>query len=423
MDNKDFIDKLSACSGHTDEETIRIVTSLVDCMTLAWQEGKAVLLQGFGMFEVRKEMEYVSVNPLTHQRFLNPPCLRLCFIPIQALEGTRLPDGCLTELDLADRLTKESGLANSIVFVGSFFMLIKKAMTDEKYVKVKGIGTFKIIGTGAGEYDEDLLYRNSVCCGVSFVPDASLRDVINKPFSHFGAVSLKENVEFADLQEVPVAVTMESKDEIREGNLEKEEPVAAENCRAAIIDPQFSAKSAVSDKGRDDYREKGIFPVVRMPWCMLACVLLVGVIVGAGGIWGLVSEYKNTPKTILQYKEMRSEPIGISDTLEPATFSPSSMEKTLPVQPVPVMEKKVETSVTDKKVLADTIRYAMSGTLKQHTLQGGESLTKLALKYYGNKKLWPYLVRYNQKTIKNPDNIPVGTIIQIPVLAPKAKEE
>ncbi|MCD7815551.1 MAG: LysM peptidoglycan-binding domain-containing protein [Bacteroides sp.] len=85
--------------------------------------------------------------------------------------------------------------------------------------------------------------------------------------------------------------------------------------------------------------------------------------------------------------------------------------------PAPVKDEKPQ--VVKRETLADTMEYTITGTMDTYTLQNGESLVKVALKYYGNKKLWPYIVRYNRKVIKNPDNVPVGTVLQIPKLSPK----
>ena len=72
-----------------------------------------------------------------------------------------------------------------------------------------------------------------------------------------------------------------------------------------------------------------------------------------------------------------------------------------------------------RETLADTVEYQITGTQTSYTIRPGESLVRVALKFYGNKKLWPYLVKHNKSIIKNPDNVPVGTTIQIPQLTPK----
>lgn len=421
MDNKDFINKLSAYSGYTEEEIVHAVASLIDCMIQGLQEGKRIVLHNFGMFEVRKEMEYVSINPLTKQRFLVPPCLHLCYIPdgVSGKESVRIADA-LSEQNLIDWLVKEDRVVNAALFVESFFAFIKKALTDDKYVKVKGLGTFKMIDAGGAKSDSALLYENSVYGGISFLPDVSLRDIVNKPFAHFETIPLKENVVFADLPEISIMTPEYESNEV--SDKKTDESATTDNSQESTIQQPTSCKQVETEKHQQNAHLSPA-SIMRMPWCMIACVLLVGIIVGGGIIWGLMSSRQNTPKTVVQYWEQRTEPVYSNDTVNKVLVSEPSKSDEIPAatsSSVPV--KKVGNTIAVKKVLTDTIGYDMAGTQKLHTLRAGESLTKLALKYYGNKKLWPYLVRYNQKVIKNPDNIPVGTVIQIPVLIPKEEK-
>ena len=53
---------------------------------------------------------------------------------------------------------------------------------------------------------------------------------------------------------------------------------------------------------------------------------------------------------------------------------------------------------------------------KQHTIKEGETLTRVSLRFYGTKAMWPYIVKHNPKVIKNPNNVPYGTTIEIPEL-------
>lgn len=72
-----------------------------------------------------------------------------------------------------------------------------------------------------------------------------------------------------------------------------------------------------------------------------------------------------------------------------------------------------------KETLADTVEYDITGTKTNYTLQEGESLVKLAVKFYGTKKLWPYIVKHNKNIIKDADRVPIGTTLRIPELTPK----
>jgi nucleoid-associated protein YgaU len=59
------------------------------------------------------------------------------------------------------------------------------------------------------------------------------------------------------------------------------------------------------------------------------------------------------------------------------------------------------------------------GTKATHILQPGETLTRVSLKFYGTKDLYPYIVSYNRNVILDPNNVPVGTTLRIPELVKK----
>jgi|GEM_PF-2847494 len=64
--------------------------------------------------------------------------------------------------------------------------------------------------------------------------------------------------------------------------------------------------------------------------------------------------------------------------------------------------------------IADTVNYKMTGVLTEHVLQNGQTLAQLSMKYYGSRKLWPYIAAYNG--LKNPGATKVGQKLKIPVL-------
>lgn len=69
---------------------------------------------------------------------------------------------------------------------------------------------------------------------------------------------------------------------------------------------------------------------------------------------------------------------------------------------------------------ADTTDYVIEGTLVTHELKRGETIILLSLKYYGDKRLWPYIVKYNW--MKDFNNVAIGQMINIPVLKNKPVE-
>lgn len=67
--------------------------------------------------------------------------------------------------------------------------------------------------------------------------------------------------------------------------------------------------------------------------------------------------------------------------------------------------------------IADTVNYDIQGMLTTHTLKSGETLTSVALHYYGDKRLWPYIVKYND--LKNHNSLAIGQKLKIPYLKNK----
>ena len=83
MNNKEFIAELAERTGYSTKDTQKLVNSLVDAMGDTFQEDNAILVPNFGVFETKKKMERIMVNPATGQRMLVPPKLVLNFKPNQ----------------------------------------------------------------------------------------------------------------------------------------------------------------------------------------------------------------------------------------------------------------------------------------------------------------------------------------------------
>ena len=95
-------------------------------------------------------------------------------------------------------------------FVNEMFSIIMEKLGQGEPVKVKGLGTFKIIGVEARESVSVRTGERVVIDGhskLSFTPDSTMKELVNKPFSQFETVVLNEGVEFDDVQELePTAV-------------------------------------------------------------------------------------------------------------------------------------------------------------------------------------------------------------------------
>ncbi len=81
MNNKEFTMEISHRLGCSMKETSRLMSDLISIMSEQLQEGNVISLQGFGVFEVKKKGERITVNPTTKLRMLIPPKLVLTYRP------------------------------------------------------------------------------------------------------------------------------------------------------------------------------------------------------------------------------------------------------------------------------------------------------------------------------------------------------
>ena len=77
---------MASRTGFSAKDTQTLVNNIINAMGDAFQEDNAVLVPNFGVFETKKKMERIMVNPATGQRMLVPPKLVLNFKPNQTLK-------------------------------------------------------------------------------------------------------------------------------------------------------------------------------------------------------------------------------------------------------------------------------------------------------------------------------------------------
>lgn len=111
--------------------------------------------------------------------------------------------------DLADGLVLRRGLPkkDADVFVRSVFEIIGEYLQTDKIVKVKGLGTFKLVTVDSRESvdvntGERIVIKKYT--KINFTPDPVLRDAVNKPFAQFETVVLYEGTDIADMDRMDI---------------------------------------------------------------------------------------------------------------------------------------------------------------------------------------------------------------------------
>ena len=124
--------------------------------------------------------------------------------------------GKISIQDLAQVLVERKGLnkRDAAIFASAMFDIIQTNLEKDKVVKIKGLGTFKIIDVDDRESVNVNTGERVLIEGhnkITFTPDALMKELVNKPFSQFETVVLNDGVDFEDMN--PVAEpTVETND-------------------------------------------------------------------------------------------------------------------------------------------------------------------------------------------------------------------
>ena len=409
----------------------------------------------------------------------------------------------LTIQDLTDLLAAKHSMTkkDAEAFVKEFFLLIEQALESENTVKVKGLGTFKLIDVDSREsvnVNTGERFKIKGHTKVSFSPDANLRDTINKPFAHFETVVLNENTVLEDTpieeteeeesgEEVIPTVIPESiepqsqpKEEEKEEMslteiqpiveprsiepqsvvvepktvpVEKKEIITAEEIieqellranlkpESTIVRSQEGksemakgaevAQTAIQPTPQKNIPDSSVKEKSPVPY-LITIIILVLLLCGGVVLFIYYPDLfsSSSDKNALDMPPVTTQPVKpevqLSDTIEQDSVKDIKPEtpKTS-ITPTPVVPQKKEAvtpAKTENKVIRqqpstsvylDSASYKITGTKTKYTVKEGETLTRVSLRFYGTKAMWPYIVKHNPDVIKNPNNVPYGTTIKI----------
>ena len=344
---------------------------------------------------------------------------------------------------LADLLSQVGGMSKSASeqFVKNFFDIISQNVLSDGLVKVKGLGTFKLL---------DMEDRESVNVNtgerftieghqkISFTPDADLKERINKPFAAF------ETVEISEEQANEIA-KMDAEADAPKTDAPKAETTKKEATKKEAAKKEVARKDAPAVK---DVTQKKSTRIILKAALWLCCIVVI-LFVSGYVFWPLIGSkllelsdryitdgkeiemISDSTSTAQPYKAepVKAEPVKTEPVkaepikAEPAKATPAKAEpvKAEPVQAIKTLKVKLTASDEAKDLSEftrdDVVNYVIDGDLDLYTLQKGETLTQVALKYYGSKKLWPYIVKYNN--ISDPGKLQPGARIRVPVLKSK----
>lgn len=124
----------------------------------------------------------------------------------------------LTLQDFADYIAQSEGVDKTTAeaFVRAFFDIIEEGLIDDKFVKIKGFGTFKLVAVSEREsvnINTGERFQISGHTKVSFTPDSTMKELVNRPFAHFEAVDLNDDTDTKEFEVIDEEMEEEELDE------------------------------------------------------------------------------------------------------------------------------------------------------------------------------------------------------------------
>lgn len=380
-------------------------------------------------------------------------------------------DAKLNIPDISLLLAKQCNIsaAKAEAFSKLFFDIIIEGLDKDGLVKINGLGTFKIIDVASrgsvnintGEKIEIKGHRK-----ITFIPAETLKDKVNEAFAMFEPVEVtddytddvcdtnepndsvadeNENVDeqtetakVADTQETavadepatqqhtvvdaetdsmdtvpPVNDSIDAVPPVNDSNEEEATFIAADTKDEADTEAKTNVVATPVDITKEqtpvrDVKKKKHTVVYSVSAVLIAAALFLFLF--------LLPKENNKRST---------ENVATVATKTVATTTKTVVEDTLKVQNETVDDTKPQEFILIDELkqiplsqitLNDTLMYKSQGDMATHTVGADETLTKIALKYYNDKKLWPYLVKHNN--LGNHNQLEIGMKIRIPILIP-----
>lgn len=162
-------------------------------------------------------------------------------------------------------LTSKMGLevAEAEAFITAMFKVVNEGLKEDKLVKIKGLGTFKLTKVSARESVDVNTGERIVIEGrekISFTPDNYMRDLVNSPFSQFETVVLSDGVDFSAIDEKYALNELEDDSSLLLSNEESLETIAEEpkNILSSIEEAK-EALAQLNEKEEEGTVEEPVF--------------------------------------------------------------------------------------------------------------------------------------------------------------------
>lgn len=343
--------------------------------------------------------------------------------------------------------TTKTSKKSSEDFLKELFSLIAETLVSGENVKIKKLGTFKVIdveprkSVNINSGEEMLIPGHKK---ITFTPDKEFAEAVNSPFSAFESVEISDEVtdEMLGMADNQIDASNEEMDEaiaVKNDNqmTESEETVIEELPQVEWCETTDEKTNSSSDghfeegitySEKDDAIDDSITETVvsekefnnepvqhrsqrtfahGFVWGVASLVMLIVAVVAV--LFFLFPETTNG--IIANFNREQAEVCAINREC----VAQVSVERNVEENQVSVVNNESNKINDSQTLVANT---QPSDQPVYDTISRTRFLTTMAKEHYGNFNLWPYIYEENKQILGHPDRIKPGTRVVIP---PKEK--
>ena len=379
------------------------------------------------------------------------------------MEDCRMSKVSITEL--ASKLMEKHGLkrTEAELFIRQFVGVINDGLKNDKSVKVKGLGTFKVQAVSARKSVDVNTGEAIVIEGrdkISFTAEAVMRDLVNAPFAQFETVIVNDGVDFSEIDAKNEADNTEAKEPtptVEPAPVAEPEPAVVEP--TPIVEPTPAVEDSDSDTDELEAKSKSYKNTIIVLASSLACVVILAVV-------GFVYMFSQIEKRDNRIAHLETQTATLADRMMKTHMSPAPTAnqpaandeadnilaaneqkieaaqkadkennlKTAEAKPEPKAEPKAATKPTaeakahaaksapsilsqsayDKDPRVRTGAYVITGIANTVTVKAGQTMSSLSKTYLG-----PGMECYLEAVNGGNRELKAGEKIKIPALKTK----
>ena len=324
--------------------------------------------------------------------------------------------------ELSAVLAEKHGIDRRVAqrFVTSIVAVVQSGLEADRMVKIKGLGTFKVIDVEARESvnvntGERLVIDSH--SKLSFLPDNTMKELVNRPFSQFETVVLKDGVEFNDVAEEdaesPVVEEEETPvvEEEETPVVEEEEAPVETIHKIADIPEEADVETETEEeplppdwKLADEDEEEQEPSKKKFGWGHLAIAALATLLVGGGvgyfvghGLGNSSIAPAENQAQVAQTVQQDNQPTTIEE--HPIANGEQPEEPEAEPQVEPQVAEDEATPIWEKYDGMDTRTrtgyYYITGLDKVIKAKAGDTSTRIARRVFGAAELCCYIEVFN----------------------------